>query len=44
MYRTIKIGGHLLIQGIFVGKLPDGRIQVADGDRIYSGMPVEQAA
>ncbi|MFD0859541.1 hypothetical protein [Roseovarius aquimarinus] len=44
MYRTIKIGSCTLIQGIFVGELPDGRIQIADGNRIYCGIPVSRAA
>ncbi|SEK73457.1 hypothetical protein SAMN05421666_0292 [Roseovarius nanhaiticus] len=40
MFRTIKLGTCVLIQGIFVRSLPDGRIQIADGDKVYTGLPV----
>jgi len=40
MYRTIKLGTCVLIQGIFLGTLPDGRIQIADGDKVYTGIAV----
>ncbi|WP_268957420.1 hypothetical protein [Ruegeria pomeroyi] len=42
--RTIAIGGHLLIQGTFVRKLPDGRISVKVDQQIYTGYPVQAAA
>ena len=40
MYRTIEIGSCVLCQGLFIGTLPDGRIQITDGDKVYTGMPV----
>jgi hypothetical protein len=44
MLRTIVVGSCVSIQGIFVKALPDGRIAVKVGDRIYSGNPVAKAA
>ncbi|WP_281272595.1 hypothetical protein [Roseovarius spongiae] len=44
MLQTIRLGSCVLVQGIFVRLLPDGRVQVRDGDRLYAGMPVSKAA
>ncbi|MCZ4352044.1 hypothetical protein O4H61_05905 [Roseovarius aestuarii] len=44
MIRTIRLGSCVLVQGIFVKLLPDGRVQVRDGDRVFSGQPVGKAA
>ncbi len=44
MMQTIRLGSCILVQGIFVRILPDGRVQVRDGDRIFSGQPVTKAA
>ncbi|MEB8388897.1 hypothetical protein OO012_16845 [Rhodobacteraceae bacterium KMM 6894] len=44
MIKTIRLGSCVLVQGIFVKLLPDGRVQVRDGDRVFSGMPVSKAA
>ena len=44
MLRTIAIGTAILIQGIFVKALPDGRIVVKLGNETYTGMPVTKTA
>ena len=44
MLRTITIGGHISVQGVFVKSLPDGRMIVRVGSSTYSGQPVAQAA
>lgn len=40
MLRTITLGTAVMVQGIFVKSLPNGRIQVRVGDQTYSGVPV----
>lgn len=40
MLRTITLGTAVMVQGIFVKALPNGRIQVRVGDQTYSGVPV----
>lgn len=40
MLRTIAIGTAILIQGIFVKALPDGRIVVKLDGKTFTGMPV----
>ncbi|WP_068116098.1 translation initiation factor 2 [Tropicimonas marinistellae] len=40
MLRTITIGAHSSVQGVFVQDLKDGRILVRVGDRTYTGNPV----
>ncbi|MFK7939638.1 MAG: hypothetical protein AB8B82_09675 [Roseovarius sp.] len=44
MLRTIKLGKYISVQGICVRTLPNGQIQVRDGDKLYSGDPVTKAA
>ena len=44
MLQTIRIGSCVLVQGIFVKRLPDGRMQVRDGNKVFSGQPVSKAA
>ena len=44
MLRTIRLGSCVQVQGIFVKLLPDGRVQVRDGDRVFAGQPVGKAA
>ncbi len=44
MLRTITVGSHVSIQGIFVRALTDGRILVRVGERLFKGMPVETKA
>ena len=40
MIRTITLGPHISVQGAFVRNLPDGKIVVRDGERIFAGRPV----
>ena len=40
MLRSIMLGKYITVQGIFVRALPDGRIAVRDGKRVFSGFPV----
>ncbi|UXX81924.1 hypothetical protein [Roseovarius pelagicus] len=44
MLQTIRLGSCVLVQGIFVRLLPDGRVQVRDGDRLFAGQPVSKVA
>ena len=44
MLKTIALGSSISVQGIFVRKLPDGRIVVKDNNTSYSGKPVSQTA
>ena len=44
MLRTIALGSAVLVQGIYVRTLPDGRMTVRVDGSHYSGMPVAQAA
>lgn len=43
MIRTITLGAHISVQGAFVRNLPDGKIVVRDGERIFTGRPVSAA-
>lgn len=40
MLKTILIGSCVSVQGIFVRSLPDGRILVRVGQRMFKGRPV----
>jgi len=40
MFRAIRLGKYITVQGIFVKALPDGRIAVRDGNRLFAGFPV----
>ncbi|WP_425040175.1 hypothetical protein [Primorskyibacter sp. S187A] len=40
MVRSIKLSKYITVQGIFFRALPDGRILVRDGTRIFAGFPV----
>lgn len=40
MIRTIITGSRVLVQGIFVRLLANGKMAVRIGDRIYIGTPV----
>lgn len=42
MIRTIMIGSCVMVQGLFVRTLSDGRIVVSVEKRQYSGWPVYQ--
>ena len=44
MLRTIALGTSVLIQGIYVRTLPDGRMTVRVGQSQFSGSPVARAA
>lgn len=44
MLRTIIVGSAIMIQGLFVRALPDGRIVVRVDEKNYAGMPVTTAA
>ncbi|RMF39506.1 MAG: hypothetical protein D6754_05280 [Alphaproteobacteria bacterium] len=37
MLATIEIGTCVSVQGDLVGRLPDGRLSVMVGDRIFTG-------
>lgn len=40
MIRTITLGAYISVQGAFVRSLPDGKIVVRDGERLFTGRPV----
>ncbi|ETA53676.1 hypothetical protein [Ponticoccus alexandrii] len=40
MLRTITLGSCVSVQGLLETILPDGRMSVRVGDRIYTGLPV----
>ena len=40
MLRTIAIGATILVQGLFIRELDDGKIQIRVGSKTYSGLPV----
>ena len=40
MLRTILLGSCVMVQGVFVRQLADGRIAVRVGSRIFQGIPV----
>lgn len=40
MLRTIVLGSCVSVQGVFKRSLPDGRISVLVGDRLFVGKPV----
>lgn len=44
MLRTITMGSCVSVQGTYVRALPDGRIAVKVGQRVYEGRPVKVAA
>ena len=44
MLKTIAMGTAILVQGIYVKTLPDGRITVRVDGAHFSGTPVSQAA
>ncbi|VDC23506.1 hypothetical protein [Pseudogemmobacter humi] len=41
MLRTISIGNHISVQGLFVSQGPDGKIAVSVDNRVYVGTPVQ---
>jgi hypothetical protein len=44
MLRTIVIGSCVSVQGLFIRKLPDGRVMISVDDKIYTGYPVTARA
>ena len=40
MIRTITLGAHISVQGAYVRSLPDGKIVIRDGERVFTGRPV----
>ncbi len=44
MLRTIQLGSCVSVQGIFVRLLPDGRMQVRVGDKLFAGTPITARA
>ena len=40
MLRTIVMGTCVSVQGLFVRNLPDGRVVVRVGERLFTGFPV----
>jgi hypothetical protein len=40
MLRTITLGSCVSVQGLLETILPDGRVSVRVGDRIFTGLPV----
>ncbi|WP_283254899.1 hypothetical protein [Marivita sp. GX14005] len=44
MLKTIVIGSCMSVQGVLEKTLPDGRIAIRVGDRIFTGAPVLKAA
>jgi hypothetical protein len=43
MLKTILIGSCVSVQGVFVRALPDGRIAVRVGGKVFAGRPVSGA-
>jgi hypothetical protein len=43
MIRTIVVGSAVLVQGLFVRHLSDGRIVVRVGSETFAGQPVSAA-
>ena len=44
MLRTITLGTHVSVQGIFVKALTNGKIVVRVGERMFEGFPVTAQA
>jgi len=40
MLRTITLGTHVQVQGLFVRTLENGKVIVSVGEREYEGKPV----
>lgn len=43
MLRTIILGSCVSVQGLLEKTLPDGRIMVRVGNRVFTGLPVRPA-
>jgi hypothetical protein len=44
MIRTIMIGSHVSIQGLFVRQIDEGKIAVRVGEKTFIGVPVSPRA
>lgn len=44
MLRTISLGSHVTVQGIFVRIAPNGNIVVRVDDTLFEGKPISSAA
>ena len=44
MIRTITMGSHVSVQGVYVRTLASGKVVVRVGDRMFEGFPVALAA
>ena len=44
MLKTITIGNHISVQGLLEKTMPDGRVSVRVGDRVYVGHLVSASA
>jgi len=42
MLKTITVGNHVQVQGLFVKTLANGRVVVSVGDREFEGRPVSR--
>lgn len=40
MFKTIKIAGQILAQGVLVQRLEDGRVTISTGNQQLTGYPV----
>ncbi len=40
MLRTVSIGSHISVQGLFVGHTPDGKVIVRVDEKNFVGTPV----
>lgn len=40
MIRTITMGTYVSVQGVFLRALPNGKIAVKVGQKVYEGKPV----
>ncbi|MBT9383882.1 hypothetical protein KM176_08440 [Pseudooceanicola sp. CBS1P-1] len=44
MLKTVTIGRYVSVQGTFVRALPNGKVEVRVGEKLFSGTPVNQTA
>jgi hypothetical protein len=44
MLKTIALGSCVLVQGVFLRALEDGRVAVTVGTTVFEGHPVDRSA
>ncbi len=44
MLKTITVGTCVSVQGTFVRALPNGKVEVRVGEKLFAGTPVSQTA